>query len=83
MTCRVESVAWPVPLHQRITLISRFITNNLAEVLEKSEVLVLVNRDSDFPGNLEHLLSGKIVYDLFHVDTNKSVGKAIYKGIAW
>jgi GDP-mannose 6-dehydrogenase len=68
---------------KRIPLISRFITNNLAEVLEKSEVIVLVNKDNDSPGILGQLSAEKIVYDLVHIGADRSLGKAMYKGIAW
>jgi GDP-mannose 6-dehydrogenase len=68
---------------QRIPLISRFIFEDAADVVEASELIVIVNDDATFPPILEALPADKIIYDLVDLKFHGRVDKNNYIGIAW
>jgi GDP-mannose 6-dehydrogenase len=69
---------------KKIPFISNFVTNNHKEVIDHSEVIVIVNKDAEFHTILGKMnKNDKIIYDLVNMDLpNKSTLKN-YNGIAW
>ena len=70
-------------IQKKIPFISRFLTNNLDEILQHSEVVVIVNKEHEFAEVLNSKGQGKVIYDLVNIapeirDKNKD-----YIGIAW
>jgi len=49
---------------QRIPFISRFITDNLEEVIAESDLIVVVNKEAETVAALAKLSAGKEIYDL-------------------
>ena len=68
---------------QRIPFISRFIQGDAAEVVMKSDLLVVVNKDPEFAEILESLPDDKPVFDLVNIDYRGKAERAQYTGIAW
>lgn len=68
---------------QRIPYISRFITDNLREVLDPSELIVVVNKEPGLKELLMPLMDSKLVYDLANVGFDRAAVAANYQGIAW
>lgn len=67
----------------KIPYISKFITNNPNDVIDKSDVVVIVNRDNDFIDVLESTCQNKIIYDLVNLDFSKRNSHDYYCGLAW
>ena len=53
---------------RKIPYISRFITDNLAEVVEHSDLIVVVNNEPGLAEALADLPKGKIIYELSRLD---------------
>ena len=70
-------------IFERIPFISRFITEDWIQVVEQSEVIVVVNKESEFRGVLEGLSAGQIVYDLVNIDFQGRSSMRTYAGVAW
>jgi len=68
---------------QRIPLISRFINKNIMDVIEHSEVIVVVNKENQFKEVLEKRCLNKIVYDLVRLDYDREKAVSEYIGVAW
>jgi len=66
----------------RIPFISRFITKDLAETIQASDLLVIVNRSPGIEQALSALPPGKAAYDLAGIRT-AGVAHAGYSGISW
>jgi GDP-mannose 6-dehydrogenase len=67
---------------KRIPFISRFITDNLAETVQGSDLLVIVNKDAGVEPSLARLAAGKTIYDLAGMrSANFATGR--YSGISW
>ena len=67
---------------KRIPFISRFITDDLAEVANASELLVIVNVDPEVERSLGEHTGGKRVFDLTGLRSAAALGSS-YTGIAW
>jgi GDP-mannose 6-dehydrogenase len=67
---------------KRIPFISRFITDDLAETVRGSELLVIVNKDASIEQALSTHAAGKTVYDLAGM-RSAGITNARYSGIAW
>lgn len=68
---------------ERIPLISNFITDVPGELIAKSEVVVVVNKEKEFKGILEKLREGTVVYDLARIDLNWKSQRSQYIGTSW
>lgn len=68
---------------QRIPFISRFLTSNLPEVIELSEVLVIVNQEPEFKDLSNVVRPGTVIYDLVNIGMSPKSDKFTYSGIAW
>jgi GDP-mannose 6-dehydrogenase len=67
---------------KRIPYISRFITNDLGEVVKGSELLVIVNKSPGLEDTLAALAAGKAIYDIAGLRPGQ-VKDTQYSGIAW
>jgi len=68
---------------RKIPYISQFITEDPDEVIEKSEVLVVVNKENEFKEILEKVNSKKQIYDLVNLNFKDGKKEESYFGIAW
>jgi GDP-mannose 6-dehydrogenase len=67
---------------EKIPLISQFIVEKPEEMIQHSELIVVVNRDRDFQRVLKKISSSVIVYDLVNYNFEKRK-HCHYEGIAW
>jgi GDP-mannose 6-dehydrogenase len=70
-------------IRQKIPFVSRFISERLEQVIEHSDVIVLVNKEREFITLLENNFDGKIVYDLVNIGFNREKQESNYVGISW
>lgn len=68
---------------ERIPFISRFITDNIDEVVEHSEVVVIVNNEDYFGKTLRDVKRDIIIYDLINIGFDTTNPSSSYNGIAW
>jgi len=68
---------------QKIPFISRFLTDQIMEVIDDSEVIVVVNKENGFKEILEDNCRTKIVYDLININLTKDKIMPGYVGVAW
>ncbi len=68
---------------ERIPFISKFVTDDPAEVLAHSEVIVVVNKESEFVEILEKSPRETIIFDLVNIDFQGRLGRDNYFGLAW
>lgn len=67
----------------RIPLISQLITDKIEEIIDHSEVIVIVNKTSDLAEIIDKIGPHQIVYDLVNVGLEKIATSPRYLGIAW
>ena len=67
---------------KKIPFISKFITNDTEEFINKSEVIVIVNNDSAFSSILENIPPQVAIYDLVNYPFSK-FNNACYEGLCW
>ena len=67
----------------KIPFISKFVTNNADEVVNHSEVIVVVNNDVEFKDILNNMPEDRIIYDLANLDFENRSKLKNYTGIAW
>lgn len=68
---------------KKIPYISRFISDNLKETIEHSDVIVIVNREPEFNELLNDVPKNKIIYDLVRINNEKRDGHRNYIGLSW
>jgi GDP-mannose 6-dehydrogenase len=68
---------------QRIPLISRYICEDANDVVNNSDLIVVVNNDPDFKPILDGLPADKLVFDLVNIEYRGRAGSHGYDGIAW
>ncbi len=68
---------------EKIPLISRFIIDDAKELIESSQVIVVVNNEEGFKDILEKIPQGTVVYDLVNINFENRDKLRMYKGIAW
>jgi GDP-mannose 6-dehydrogenase len=66
----------------KIPYISNFITDDPVELIEKSDVIVIVNKEEEFKNVVEKIPEKKFIYDLVRLDVTGRK-KNNYDGIAW
>lgn len=68
---------------QKIPYISDFISDNPEEIIDQSEVIVVVNREDEFQKLLSKIPQDKIVFDLININFEGKSGLINYVGVAW
>jgi GDP-mannose 6-dehydrogenase len=68
---------------QRIPLISRFIFDDVRDVIANSDLIVVVNDDAGFRSVLDEIPRDKIIYDLVNISFRGRSENPNYHGIAW
>jgi GDP-mannose 6-dehydrogenase len=68
---------------QRIPLISRFIFDDVRDVIANSDLIVVVNDDVGFRSALDEIPRDKIIYDLVNISFRGRSENPNYYGIAW
>ncbi|MCG7851180.1 MAG: UDP-glucose/GDP-mannose dehydrogenase family protein [Methanosarcinaceae archaeon] len=68
---------------QRIPFISRFLTDNKSEVISKSDVIVIVNKEEDFKEILAKTPRHKPIFDLVNIDFRGRKDHTKYNGVSW
>ena len=68
---------------KKIPYISKFITDDPDEVIDNSDVIIVVNKDKEFSDILTKVPVNKIIYDLVNIDFKDKEKKENYIGIAW
>jgi GDP-mannose 6-dehydrogenase len=68
---------------QRIPFISRFLADDIADVLAHADVVVVVNKEHGFSEALGKIPRNKIVFDLVNVDFPRRKTHKNYHGVAW
>lgn len=68
---------------QKIPYISKFVTDDYREVLEKSRVIVVVNRSAEFGDILRQAPEDSIIYDLVNIDFEGRDRRLNYFGLSW
>ncbi len=68
---------------ERIPFISRFITEDISDVVANSDIIVVVNKEPTFPELLEALPKNKIIFDLVNIDFRGRPERENYFGVAW
>ena len=68
---------------QRIPLISRFIFDDVRDVIANSDLIVVVNDDAGFRSVLDEVPRDKIIYDLVNIPFRGRSDNPKYFGIAW
>ena len=67
----------------KIPLISRFIINDAKELVESSQVIVVVNNQEEFKDILEKVPKETVVCDLVNINFKNRGSLRAYMGIAW
>src|SRR3954463_13030720 len=70
-------------INKQIPHLSSLLTEDIDEVLEKSEVIVVGNAAPEFSEALKRTRQDQIVLDLVRVKTDRSQIPADYRGICW
>lgn len=68
---------------KKIPYISRFIIDDPKEIIDRSDLIVVVNKEQEFCEILEKVPGGKLIYDLVNVDFENKTKNKNYTGIAW
>ncbi len=68
---------------RKIPLISKFITANPMEIIENTDLVVVVNKEKEFEIILQKLGNNKQIYDLVNIDFLGRNEKSNYMGLAW
>ena len=68
---------------QRIPFISRFLADDIAEVISQSDVIVIVNKEDGFRGALGKIAQDKVILDLVNMDFRGRKTLGNYHGVSW
>ena len=68
---------------RKIPFIAKFLTNDLDEVVESSDVIIIVNREDELLNLHEKISEDKIIYDLVNINLKNRSKYKNYTGIAW
>ncbi len=68
---------------RKIPFIAKFLTNDLDEVVESSDVIIIVNREDELLNLHEKISEDKIIYDLVNINLKHRSKYKNYTGIAW
>jgi GDP-mannose 6-dehydrogenase len=67
----------------KIPLISQFITDDPAQLINDAEVIVITNKEKEFKTILNQIPEEKIIYDLVNLDFANRSERKNYIGLAW
>ena len=70
-------------INKQIPHLSSLLTENIDEVIEKSDVLVVGNGSPEFAEALKRTRPGQVVIDLFRLKVDRAEIPAEYTGICW
>ena len=70
-------------INKQIPHLSSLLTENIDEVLEKSDVIVVGNLSPEFSDALKRTRPDQIILDLVRVKTPREEIPADYRGICW
>jgi hypothetical protein len=62
---------------------SKFISDEPDEIIEKSDVIVVVNKEREFSDILDRVSADKIIYDLVNIDFKNKEKMKNYIGVSW
>ena len=68
---------------QRIPFISRFLADDISDVLSHADIIVVVNREYGFSEVLEKTPQDKTIFDLVNIDFPGRKTRKNYHGVAW
>lgn len=68
---------------EKIPYVSKFLTNNLEDIIDHSEVIVVVNKEKEFEHMLNRVSKNQIIYDLVNINFSKKQRMQNYMGLAW
>jgi GDP-mannose 6-dehydrogenase len=68
---------------KRIPFISRFLADDVLEVISHSDVIVVVNNETGFKEILSKIPRSKVIFDLVNIDFRGREKHKNYHGIAW
>jgi len=70
-------------IQKKIPFISKFIVSDENEIIDFSDLIVIVNSDTEYPDILSKVPNEKIIYDLVNITFANREKMPNYKGIAW
>ena len=68
---------------KRIPYVSKFISANADDLINHSDVIVVVNKEEEFREILNRVPDDRIIYDLVNIEFDRRDGMSGYFGIAW
>ena len=68
---------------KKIPYVSKFITDNPDEVIQNSDVIIVVNNEAEFGDMLDRATEDKIIYDLVNINSGSGFKNKNYIGINW
>jgi GDP-mannose 6-dehydrogenase len=68
---------------KKIPYMSKFIVDDPTEIINKSDVIIVVNKEEEFSDILSKVPEDKIIYDLVNINFKNKERKKNYIGIAW
>ncbi len=68
---------------KKIPYVSKFITDNPDEVIQNSDVIIVVNNEAEFGDILDRATEDKIIYDLVNINSGSGFKNKNYIGINW
>lgn len=68
---------------KKIPYVSKFITDDPDEVIQGSDVIIVVNNEAEFGDMLDGVPEDKIIYDLVNINSGKGFKNKNYIGINW
>lgn len=70
-------------IFKKIPYLSRFILDSPEEIINTSEVVIVVNKEAEFSDILNRMPKDKMIYDLVNIDFENKKNRSNYIGIAW
>jgi GDP-mannose 6-dehydrogenase len=67
----------------KIPYISNFIVSDPQELVDNSDVIIVVNKEEEFRNVLAQVPESKAILDLVNMDFPSKTGRCNYRGIAW
>jgi GDP-mannose 6-dehydrogenase len=68
---------------KKIPYIAKFITDDTNELINSSDVIIVVNKEKEFIDILERVSTDTIIYDLVNIDFKNKKDQKNYIGISW
>jgi GDP-mannose 6-dehydrogenase len=68
---------------KKIPFVSKFIVDRSEEIINHSDLIVIVNNDKEFIDILKEVPDSKMIYDLVNLKNEDLLAKPNYTGISW